>query len=165
MSSSVRRPHARSFWLPPTIGSGRLARLALVAPIVLMVSAVAVLTLYCRSLLLEAVAGQPVTVGSVPLVLVAGGFLLASASVVLLQSMRIAARVAGPELRLARAMQRIRRGDVSFRVHLRRGDLLSGLARECNLLLDWLNENPPHGARTGGDIVHVEEPVASEVGS
>ncbi|MFO1077671.1 MAG: hypothetical protein U1E73_08085 [Planctomycetota bacterium] len=68
---------------------------------------------------------------------------------------RAATRVAGPEYRLVLAMQRIRRGDLSFRVHLRRGDLLVPLARECNELLEWLNRNPPQGAVTGGDLVAV----------
>jgi hypothetical protein len=38
---------------------------------------------------------------------------------------------------------------------LRRGDLLTGLAEECNALLDWLNENPPRGVATGSDVVQV----------
>lgn len=137
-------------------------RLAMAAPVVLMFGAILVLTLYFRGLLVAAVAGRPVVIDGLPLLLVAGGFLTASASVVLLQSMRVAARVAGPELRLVRALQRIRSGDLSFRVHLRRGDLLTDLARECNEVLDWLNTNPPEGARTGGDIVQVEE-VPAEV--
>jgi len=131
-------------------------------PVALMAVAVTVLTLYCRSLLVEAAAGQQVTVGTLPLVLVAGGFLVASASVVLLQSTRVVNRVAGPELRLARALQRIREGDLSFRVHLRRGDLLTDLARECNALLDWLNTNPPNGCVTGGDVVEVATETAEE---
>lgn len=163
MLSNLRRSNARSF-LPPSGSSGdRLARLALGLPLVLMLGAVTILTLYCRGLLLEAVAGQPVSIGSLPLLLVAGAFLFASAAVILLQSVRVAGRVAGPELRLLRAMQRIRTGDISFRINLRRGDLLSGLARECNELLDWLNANPPRGAQTGGDIVRMEEVATSEV--
>jgi hypothetical protein len=29
---------------------------------------------------------------------------------------------------------------------------LTGLARDCNELLDWLNQNPPSGAHTGNDV-------------
>ena len=79
--------------------------------------------------------------------------------------LRLAGRVAGPEYRLRRALQRIRTGDLGFRVNLRRGDLLAGLAQECNELLDWLNANPPRGAHTGTDIVEVAEfaePAAEE---
>ena len=162
MSSLGRRQNARGFGLPPRVAGGRVEGLMIGVPVVLMAAAVTVLTLYCRSLLVEAANGQHVTIGTLPLVLVAGGFLIASASVVLLQSTRVVTRVAGPELRLARAMQRIRGGDISFRVHLRRGDLLTDLARECNALLDWLNTNPPNGVVTGGDVVEVAAEVAEE---
>ena len=165
MTSRVRGRNGRGFGLPRSLDGGRFEGLMIGVPVFLMVAAVAALTLYCRNLLVEAAAGQQVAIGSLPLLVIAGGFLFASASVVLLQSMRVVAKVAGPELRLARAMQRIRGGDISFRVHLRRGDLLTGLARECNELLDWLNENPPDGARTGGDVVQVEEEESmAEVG-
>jgi hypothetical protein len=40
-------------------------------------------------------------------------------------------------------------------VSLRRGDLLSGLAQECNELLEYLNSNPPSGAKTGTDVVDI----------
>jgi hypothetical protein len=126
-------------------------------PVVLLLAAVVALTVYCRGLLVDASEGRQVVIGTLPVMLVAGSFLLASASLVVLQSLRMAARVAGPEYRLQQALQRIRAGDISFRVHLRRGDLLCGLARECNELLDWMNDNPPEGARTGGDIVDVGE--------
>lgn len=53
-------------------------------------------------------------------------------------------------------MQRVRQGDIAHRVHLRRDDELSQLAAEFNTLLDWLNENPPAGVRTGGDVVEME---------
>lgn len=71
-------------------------------------------------------------------------------------ALRASRRVAGPERRLVLAMRRIRGGDVSFRIHLRRGDLLTPLARECNELLDWLNRNPPAGIVTGGDLVAMD---------
>ena len=165
MLSRFRPPQERGAQLPSGICRGHLVRLAAFAPVILVIVAVAALTILCRGLLVDASAGRPVAVGTLPVVLVAGGFLLASGSLILLQSFRIAARVAGPEHRLAQALQRIRTGDIAFRVHLRRGDLLSGLARECNELLDWMNANPPPGASTGGDIVEVEaeEPAHAEL--
>lgn len=153
----------RGFQLDPALGNGRLVRAVFAFPLVAMAASVAVLTVYFRGLLLDAAAGGPVAVEGLPLTLLAGGFLMASAGVVLLHSLRLSTRVAGPELRLIRAMRRIREGDVSFRVNLRRGDLLTGLARECNDLLDWLNANPPTGVATGGDVVDVEEPIGAEV--
>lgn len=139
----------------PPLVRGRLLRLSLALPAVAMVVSLAALTLYCRSLLSDAAAGHGVVVGGMSFWLIVGGFFAACALVVLVQSVRLAGRVAGPELRLCRALQRIRSGDVAFRVSLRRGDLLGGLARECNDLLDWLNEHRPATGCTGSDVVEV----------
>ena len=156
MASNSRPANERSFLLPSGSGGGLAARVALGLPVVLMLAAIVILTGYCRSLLMDAVAGRSAAGAGFSLALVAGGFLLASSSVILLQSARLAARVAGPELRLVRAMQRIRAGDTSFRVQLRRGDLLSGLAGECNELIEWLNEKSPREARVEADLVELE---------
>ncbi len=159
---------ASQFWsrsqrrqiLPNGGDDGRLVRLALTLPLLLLLLAVVALTLVCGELLDRAVAGQPAALGAGTIYLVAGTFLFACAVVVVVQSLRVAARVSGPEHRLRLAMQRIRSGDVGFRVNLRRGDLLGELAHECNALLDWLNKNPPGAVRTGGDLV--ELPGSSE---
>lgn len=128
-------------------------------PAVSMFVTVIVLTHYGRGLLTDAAAGRGVSVSDGTAILLIGAFLLACASVVVLQSARLAGRIAGPERRLVQALHRIRAGDVAFRVNLRRGDLLGGLATECNALLEWLNANPPAGVRTGSDVVEV--PVAA----
>lgn len=141
---------------------GNLLSLAVAVPATAMLATLIVLALYCRSLLSAAADGRTVIVGELGFWFVIGGFLAACACVVTLQSVRLATRVAGPEYRLRRALQRIRSGDVAFRIALRRGDLLGGLARECNDLLDWLNENPPQGARTGSDIVEVAAVAVEE---
>ena len=135
---------------------GRLLRLSVVGPAVAMSAGLAALVLYCRALLQDAAAGREVVVGEGGFWFSIGGFLVASVAVFLLQVMRLASRVAGPEHRLQRTLQRIRSGDLDFRITLRRGDLLTGLAQECNELIDWLSRNPPAGARTGGDIVEIE---------
>jgi hypothetical protein len=114
------------------------------------------LTGYCRYLLTEAESGRSALVGTGALYVGAGGFLLASAAVIFMQAARVCHRVAGPEYRLRAALARIRSGDLSFRVHLRRGDLLTALADECNELLEWLNRNPPSGTTTGTDVVEVD---------
>ncbi|HEX6813221.1 MAG TPA: hypothetical protein VF384_16485 [Planctomycetota bacterium] len=124
-----------------------------------MLVCVVALTFYCTSLLQAAAAGRMVAIDEKVFVLVVGGFVAASAAVVGMQSVRISNRVSGPESRLLQALQRIRTGDVGFRITLRRGDLLVALADECNELLDWLNRNPPNGAHTGGDIVEVRAPL------
>jgi hypothetical protein len=86
----------------------------------------------------------------------AGGAAAIFAAVLMLQTARVARRVAGPEYRLIQCLRRLRGGDLSFRVHLRRGDLLGDLAGECNELIEWLNRNPPRDCRTGTDLIEVE---------
>ncbi len=111
---------------------------------------------------LDAAAADSVTPPSVAPIYLAGAFcLLVSCMVVVVHGTRTAHRVAGPEHRLVQSLRRVRNGDLAFRVSLRRGDLLSSLAAECNELIEYLNENPPTGARTGSDVVdvaHEEEP-------
>lgn len=129
--------------------------MALLLPLLLLFAAVVALTFCCGELLERAAQGRPALMGAGLVYLVVGAFLLASALVVVVQALRVASRVAGPEHRLRVAMQRIRAGDIGFRVALRRGDLLGSLATECNALLDWLNHNPPGSVRTGGDLVEL----------
>lgn len=140
---------------------GVLLRLSVCLPGVVMAGSLVLLASYCHGLLDAASAGEVPQVGGAGFWFTVGGFFAACAGAIVWQCVRLATRVAGPEYRLRRALQRIRSHDVGFRVNLRRGDLLGGLARECNELLDWLNENPPPGARTGGDVVDVEGPRAS----
>ena len=68
-----------------------------------------------------------------------------------------------PEQQVRAAMQRIRAGDVGFRVALRRGEPLSRLLHECNGLLEWLNRNPPGGARIDADIFELESDDEDEI--
>lgn len=140
--------------MPRDIAASRAARLL---PMAMLAVAVVVITWFCRDMLLGAVAGEATVAAELPLYVAAGCFLLAAGAVVVLQSVQVAERVAGPEYRLVQSLRRIRGGDLSFRVHLRKGDLLGGLAQECNELLEWLNQNPPSGARTGSDLLEVAE--------
>jgi hypothetical protein len=79
---------------------------------------------------------------------------LAAGALLVMQQQRLQQHWRGPEQRLCGALQRIRQGDLAFRVTLRRGDPLQPLAEECNELLEWLNHNPPPAAsRTGSDLV------------
>lgn len=135
--------------------SRRLAWLGAVLPVAAITAAVGLMTLVCRQLLAEATAGDAVPALELPFYAGGACFLLAAVAVVVVQSMRIAGRVSGPEFRLVQSLQRIRSGDLAFRVHLRKGDLLADLAHECNVLLDWLNANPPVGSRTGSDLFEV----------
>lgn len=115
-----------------------------------------------------AASNDPTPPSAWPVYLTAACCLAAACLVVVVHGMRTAHRVAGPEYRLIQSLRRVRRGDLAFRVSLRRGDLLTDLAQECNALIDWLNQNPPRGATTGNDVVEVEleseagEPVLAE---
>lgn len=156
MSPQAPRPDRRRNLLPDGWSCGRLVRLALAVPLAGLLLAVVALVLYCRSLLHDAAAGRPVVIGDTPLAVFVVGFLVASAAVVVAQSLRIASRVAGPEYRLCQTLQRIRRGEVGFRVQLRRGDLLTGLAMEANELLQWLEQHPRVGTAPIADEVPLE---------
>jgi hypothetical protein len=136
---------------------GRLLRLSLTLPGAIMAVSLLSLVAWSHSLLTAAAAGRGGDPAGVGFWLAVGGFFAASAAVVVVQSVRLARRVAGPELRLRRALQRIRSHDIGFRVTLRRGDLLSDLARECNEVLEWLNANPPAGVRMGSDVVVLDD--------
>lgn len=102
----------------------------------------------------SAAVGGPVAVslpGWIALALLA---VVAGLSLLVMQHQRLCHHLQGPEQRLRGALQRIREGDLAFRVTLRKGDLLAPLADECNELLDWLNRNPPAAAnRIGSDLV------------
>lgn len=156
MSTTAKGPVVRRHLLPEACVPDGVVRVAVAMPLALLLGAVVALAWYCRNLLGDADAGRLVAVGDMPLLLFVGAFLVAGAAVVAVQSLRVANRVAGPEYRLRQALQRIRSGDVGFRISLRRGDLLTGLAAECNELLEWLNHNPPAGVRTGTDVVEVQ---------
>ncbi|MFY9345257.1 MAG: hypothetical protein WAT39_22395 [Planctomycetota bacterium] len=122
---------------------GQLLRFAVVLPAVAMAASLSGLAWFCRDLLADAAAGRAAVVGGAGFWSAIGGFLLAVGGLVVLQSMRLANRVAGPEYRLRRALQQVRAGDVGARVTLRSGDLLTGLAAECNALLDWVAAGAP----------------------
>lgn len=131
--------------------AGRLAAFVTLVPAVVMCITLVALVLYCRSLLTAAAAGEHVVVGEAGFWLVVGGFLGACAGVAVLQARRLGRLVAGPELRLVRSLQRMRSGDLDFQVRLRNGDLLNGLANECNELLAVLRRGPQPGGLSAPD--------------
>lgn len=114
-----------------------------------------IVAVFCRRLLSEASVNDVDLPSLVPLFVSVLGFTLASGAVVVFQALRFSHRIAGPAYRLVRSMERMRSGDLAFRVNLRRGDHLTEVAAEMNRLLDWLNANPPSGARTGTDVVEL----------
>jgi len=120
----------------------------LVSGFVLCGSALAVQALH------SAAAGGPVLVSLWGWIALAAFAVLAGLSLLWMQQQRLRRHLLGPQQRLCGALQRIRQGDLAFRVTLRKGDPLGPLADECNELLDWLNRNPPLAAsRIGSDLV------------
>jgi methyl-accepting chemotaxis protein len=65
-------------------------------------------------------------------------------------------RIAGPIYRVRDSIRRVVRGDLSFRVNLRRLDHFKNLARDFNGLMDYLEESRRHtrkmNSQTAGDI-------------
>lgn len=145
----------------------RTVRGVALAPCAIVVLAVLAIAVFCSTLLEEAARSRVSLPSLVPLFGALLGVLAATALVVWFQAVRMAQRLAGPAFRLVKSLQRMREGDISFRVHLRRGDHLTDVAAELNNVLDWLNQNPPRGARTGGDLVQVgrreKSPAPSQV--
>lgn len=139
-------------------GSPRLVLVLTLLPVLILVASILGVAWFCRTLLEEAERVDMDLPGLLPLFLAVFGICLVSCLLVVIHGVRLQRRLAGPTLRVIAGMQRVRVGDLSFRVHLRRGDYLSEVAFEFNKVIDWLNENPPEGARTGSDVVDVYAP-------
>ena len=75
-------------------------------------------------------------------------FQLLAAVFLLANSLKASHLVAGPAYRICKSLERIRSGDLAFEVKLRKGDHLTEIRDELNLLIDWLNANPPMGSAT-----------------
>lgn len=84
------------------------------------------------------------------------GLIAAVLVALLVEVANIVRRFRRPEQQVRLAMQRIRAGDVGFRIARRRGEPLGRLVHECNDLLEWLNRNPPEGARLDRDVFELD---------
>ncbi len=114
-----------------------------------------IVAVFCRRLLSEALVADAELPSLMPLFVSVLLFFGVCSLVMGVQGLRFSNRIAGPTHRLCRSMERVRTGDIGFRVALRKGDYLTETAAEFNKMLDWLNENPPEGVRTGSDVVVV----------
>lgn len=130
-----------------------MLRVLLAAPLGILFAVVGLLAWGGSRWLAAAAAGQDVVEPDRAWPWLLGGLCGLGVAIVLIQGLRLAHRVAGPEHRLCLALRRIRSGDLDFRVQLRSGDLLTELAAECNALLDWLGHNPPGGSCASQDVV------------
>ena len=124
-------------------------------PAISLSVATLIVAVFCRKLLSEAMMTEAGLPSLVPLFLFLLGFTIVSGAIVIHQALRFSHRIAGPAHRLIQSIDQVREGDISFRVDLRQGDHLTELADSFNQLLDWLNENPPAGVKTGSDVVQL----------
>ena len=130
-----------------------VAQLALLSVVLTNVALIAV---FSDRLIDESARGELSDSTCAYLVLAIVGFCLACGLVVFSYAYRLVSRLLGPSYRLIDAMKRVRTGDIGFRVHLRRGDMLLNVANEFNQMLDWLNSNPPGDVTMGSDVVDVD---------
>lgn len=136
--------------MKPLSGFGQLL------PLFAILVSIGAITWLSDRILQEAARGEVSRMTSTFLVLAVVGFCVSCSAVVIGYAYRLLSRLMGPSHRLISAMQRIREGDIGFRVHLRKGDMLMDVANELNHLLDWLNTNPPGGVTVGSDVVDVD---------
>ncbi len=140
-------------------GSGAmkpLSGLGQLLPLFAILVCICAITWLSDKILQEAARGEVSRMTSSFLVLAVVGFCVSCSAAVISYAYRLLSRLMGPSHRLINAMQRVREGDIGFRVHLRKGDMLMDVANEFNHLLDWLNANPPGDVTVGSDVVDVD---------
>ncbi len=126
-------------------------------PTLALAATTVLLAIFCQKLTDEALVADVELPSLVPLFITVMGFVLVSVMFLLYNALKISHRIAGPIYRICKCIQRIREGDISFNVSLRDGDHLEEVRDELNLLLDWLNENPPEGAKVRGTKDETEQ--------
>lgn len=115
----------------------------------LALAAIAIVTAYwCSNTMAEASANDAELPNLSPVFFLVVVFELVAAVYLMVNSLKVSHRVAGPAYRICKSLERIRSGDLNFKVNLRPGDHLTEIRDELNLLLDWLNTKPPAGCVT-----------------
>jgi len=125
-----------------------------IAAIVAMCGAAFWFAQACVSQLEQAEAGAVSTPSTLTLSIVA--FLGCLVVVLLVEVCNMTRRFRGPEAQVRVALQRIRAGDIGFRVARRPGEPMARLVNECNGLLEWLNRNPPGDVNVDGDVFDLD---------
>lgn len=154
MRGAGRDPRSKIF-IDPTKQVRTAARLSAL-PILTLVGATVAVALLGSRVLNEARSLEAEITSLFPLFLALVLLILSAGCLVALQAVRYSHRIAGPSFRLLKSLERIRRGNLDFRVELRDGDELQDLADGVNRLMDWLEEHPPQGVWPG-DIESEED--------
>lgn len=127
---------------------GRLVLNMALLPAIALAGIATFTGIYCSRLMDQAIAMDSELPGLMPLFYLVIAFELLAAIFLMVNSLKISHKVAGPAYRICKSIERIRSGDLTFTLQLRRGDHLTEIKDELNKLLDWLNENPPAGSVT-----------------
>lgn len=86
----------------------------------------------------------------ITLVLAGALFVVVALGYVVYHAVHLSHHVAGPAFRIGSDLRRVRDGDASHRVRLRRGDFHGELAAEVNEFLDWV-EGHARRAQSSGE--------------
>jgi nitrogen fixation/metabolism regulation signal transduction histidine kinase len=116
-----------------------------VVPIVTLIAATLAVAVLTGRVLDEARSAEETLPTLGPLFVSLFLFIVAAGAVVVLQALRYSHKIAGPMYRLIKSLERMRTGDVSFRVKLRQGDELGELADEVNRVIEWVQAHQPAG--------------------
>lgn len=114
-------------------------------PAIAMAGIAAFTGVYCQGVMDDARMFDADMPDLMPLIWLVIVFEVFAACILVYHALRLSHTVAGPAYRIQKSLERIRSGDVSFTVNLRKGDHLVNLRDELNLLLDWLRQHPPQG--------------------
>jgi methyl-accepting chemotaxis protein len=143
MRGAGRDPRSKIF-IDPT-NQVRIASGLSALPVLTLIGATVAVALLGSRVLNEARSLDAEITSLFPLFLALVLLILSAGGLVALQAVRYSHRIAGPSYRLLQSLERIKRGNLEFRVDLREGDELQELADGINSLMDWLAEHPPQG--------------------
>jgi methyl-accepting chemotaxis protein len=115
-------------------------------PMGVLLLAAIVMWILARNLFDEAEASNADLPSLGPLVMTQFVFVVLAGALAVWEAWRYSHRVVGPAHRLASSLRRLRGGDTSFRVELRRGDELQVIADELNALVEQLQRQASTGA-------------------
>lgn len=145
---------------------GKLVRDIVLVPCLALTGLAMVVIYLAAQVAGEATRSEAALPSLVPLLYSVTGFVVCAALFIVLRARRTAFHVAGPVYRFSETMKRIRTGDVGFRIALRKGDVLGGLADEINETLAWLEAHPPEvparADELGEPAVAAEPPSSSD---
>lgn len=141
---------------------GRLILSMTLVPMVMLLGVAASSVIYVSSLD-TAFESEVVVAGGIPMLTLMLGFQLLAGYFMLIHALRASHRVAGPAYRICKSIERIRGGDIDFRVRLREGDHLVEIEQELNRLIECLQADRQRRAAACASAEGMEEVDDMEV--